>query len=95
MLIFTIVSVEDANGCKRNLNVPGVTINVRRVKVSWICCGCTSIPIGSVANGKVLRQGWDEVGQDFDGRNSILAAAIDWRRCEYQMENQKAWLNLY
>jgi nucleoporin POM152 len=55
VLIFMIVSVEDANGCKRNLNVPGVTVNVRRVKVSWMCYGCASMLISSIANGKVLR----------------------------------------
>jgi nucleoporin POM152 len=28
----TLVSVEDANGCKRSLSVPGISVNVRRVK---------------------------------------------------------------
>lgn len=28
------VSVVDANGCKRTINVPGITVNVQRVKVS-------------------------------------------------------------
>ena len=32
-LIYSIVSIEDSYGCKRTLSVPGISVNVRRVKV--------------------------------------------------------------
>jgi hypothetical protein len=33
-----IVSVEDSYGCKRSISVPGISVNVRRVKVSVSVC---------------------------------------------------------
>ena len=28
-----LVSIEDSSGCKKNLAVPGISVNVRRLKV--------------------------------------------------------------
>jgi len=33
---FVVVSVEDSSGCKRPINIPGISVNVRRIKVRQI-----------------------------------------------------------
>jgi hypothetical protein len=59
------VSVEDSYGCKRSISVPGVSVNVRRVKVGccyhgiWARFDCVmfSQPLSftaSMANGRLL-----------------------------------------
>lgn len=34
--VICLVSIEDSHGCKRSVSVPGLTVNVRRVKVYLI-----------------------------------------------------------
>ena len=53
-----VVSVEDSYGCKRDISVPGVVVNVRRVKVRGWRIICNHILTHNIAAyGQVLRRG--------------------------------------
>lgn len=80
------MSIEDANGCKRSLSVPGISVDVRRVKVSratmtWVFIHflITFVP---PVYCKVLRAEWKEGGDGDCSRDCRTSAATHWREGE-------------
>lgn len=94
-----LVNVEDVFGCKRSLSVPGVAVNVKRVKVKvyfWFSArGTLKTAILLVAHCQVLCQGW-QTADDRLARRECTSAPEAHRRpgkgiccaaCEKHLEN--------
>lgn len=88
-LIPTQVSIEDANGCKRNLSVPGISVNVRRIKASDLVLirGATWLNPFSIANRKILHPKWEAAGHSGSTGRSQPSITTYWRKGQLIFES--------
>lgn len=73
----TIVSVEDVYKCKRSISVPGISVNVRRVKVRCFIAFSLLILTFTV-HRQILWKRVKTPCNGIAGRNSKSSIAFDW-----------------